>query len=92
MTLYEYNDDMGQFVDIQEITQDHQYFGRASDYLEKLVEQLSNFDDDLADQYLSGVEPWEVDRDLIERAIKVSLKEQKAVGLFCGSALKNKGV
>jgi elongation factor G len=75
MMLYEYNDDMGQYVDIQELGEDHQYFERATSYLEKLIEQLSNYDDELADQYLSGIEPWQVDKQLIDRAIKFSLSE-----------------
>jgi translation elongation factor EF-G len=42
--------------------------------------------------YLSGAAPFEIEEDLINKAVQESIVDQKAVALFCGSALKNKGV
>lgn len=61
MMLFRYKDEMGQFVDIEEINKGHEYFDRLVSHREKLVEQLSNFCDDLADQYLSGLDPHEIE-------------------------------
>ena len=92
MMLFEYKDEMGRIVDIQEVDQDHPIFDRAVNFREQLIGQLVDYDDELADAYLSGAEPHEIDASLIDQAIRSSINEQKAVALFCGSALKNKGV
>lgn len=92
MMHFEYKDEMGQYVDMEPIDQSHKLFDRAIHFREKLVEQLSNFDDELADSYLSGTEPFQIHEELINHAIKKSITGQHAVALFCGSALKNKGV
>lgn len=50
---------------------------------------MSEHDEKIADLYLGGEE---IESDLIESAIRDSIKTQKSVALFCGSALKNKGI
>ena len=67
-------------------------YERAVHYRGELIEKLSNFDDELADLYLSGAEPHEIEESAINAAICKSIQDLEAVALFCGSALKNKGV
>lgn len=92
MMHFEYKDDMGQYVDMHDIDKEHHLFGRAMEYRQRLIEQLSEHDDDIAELYLSGAEPWEIDQELIESAIRDAIAHHNSVALFCGSALKNKGV
>lgn len=42
--------------------------------------------------YLSGTPVDEIDQEMIDEAIRTAIKSQKSVALFCGSALKNKGI
>jgi len=56
-----------------------------------MIEQLSNYDDELADLYLSG-EINEITTQSIDNAIRKAVLSKRAVPLLCGSALKNKGV
>jgi elongation factor G len=46
----------------------------------------------LGDLYLSGTPIDEIDQEMIDEAIRTAIKSQKSVALFCGSALKNKGI
>lgn len=56
-----------------------------------IVESLANHDEVLADLYLSeGLDA--ITTDMIDRAVRNSIKSGKAVPLLCGSSLKNKGV
>lgn len=59
---------------------------------EELIEKLGNYHDEIADEYLSGTDPWEISEDLINEAISEAVRNHKTVALFSGSALKNKGV
>ena len=56
-----------------------------------MVEQLSNFDDELGDLYLSE-DVATIDSQSIDRAVRKAILSGHAVPLLCGSALKNKGV
>lgn len=66
MMHIEYKDDMGQYVDMHDIDKEHHLFERAMEYRQRLIEQLSEHDDDIAELYLSGAEPWEIGQELIE--------------------------
>ena len=92
MMHFEYKDDMGQYVDMQDIDKEHHLFDRAMEYRQRLIEQLSEHNDEIAELYLSGAEPWEIKQELIEQAIREAIASHNSVALFCGSALKNKGV
>ena len=61
MMHFEYKDEMGQYVDMQEISREHALFDRAVHYRQQLIEQLSEHNDELADLYLSGEDPWAID-------------------------------
>ncbi|MDR2861057.1 MAG: elongation factor G [Syntrophobacterales bacterium] len=61
----------------------------AEHYREAMIEALAEVDDDIANQYLGGEEPAE--KDIIE-AIRKATLSLKTVPVFCGTALRNKGV
>ena len=56
-----------------------------------MIEQLSNYDDELGDLYLSD-DISAIDSLSIDRAVRKAIMSGKAVPLLCGSALKNKGI
>ena len=56
-----------------------------------MIEKLANYDDELADLYLS--EDFDaITETEIDRAVRAAVRSQKAVPLLCGSSLKNRGV
>lgn len=61
----------------------------AREYREKLLEAISEHDDDIMEHYLGEEEI--LSQDLI-RAIRCATIERKIVPVLCGSALKNKGI
>lgn len=61
----------------------------ASEYRDKMVEALSDCDDDLMEQYLNG-QP--ISNELIKSALRKGTLSQKIVPVLCGSSFKNKGV
>ena len=56
---------------------------------DKLVEACADLDDDLAEKYLEGEE---IEDKLIYQALRKGCIENQLVPLFCGSALRNRGV
>jgi elongation factor G len=56
-----------------------------------MIEKLANFDEELADLYLSE-EPDQIPIEAIEKAIRSSIHSHQAVPLLCGSSLKNRGI
>lgn len=56
---------------------------------EKLIETLIDFDESLADKYLSGGDISETE---LKAAIRKATIELKVMPVLCGSAFKNKGV
>jgi elongation factor G len=70
--------------------------GQANEYREKLIEKVSESDDQLLEKYLSGetITEDEIRRALRARCIQ-SVRDDKQptfVPVLCGSAFKNKGV
>ena len=55
MYHYDYLDEKGKMVNIEKIEKDSKLFERALHYRNNLIEQLANFDETLADSYLSGI-------------------------------------
>lgn len=92
MHLFEYLDEKGKLVNIEKIDKTSNLYDRALFYRSTLIEQLANFDEKLGDLYLSGTPVDEIDQQLIDEAIRTAIRSQKSVALFCGSALKNKGI
>jgi elongation factor G len=72
--------------DIKDLSQSDQ--SKVSNLRTELLENISNADDDFAEKYLSGTVTNE-DLMMTVRKLTVNLK---AFPVFCGSALKNRGV
>ncbi len=88
------NDDKtskGDQYDVVDIPAD--YADQAQEWREKLIEQLTDIDDALAEKYLDG-EELSIDdvKSGIRRAILHSTTEATVTAVLCGSAFKNKGV
>ncbi len=54
-----------------------------------MIENLSEYDDELMEEYLEGKE---IKVDALRRAVRVATLKSEIVPVFCGSAFKNKGV
>ncbi len=86
-TLLWHEDDLGATFDKANISDD--MIDEAALYRESLVETLADYDDDLAEKYLSGES---ITAEQIKKAIRKAVIEKKFVPVLCGSAFKNKGV
>jgi elongation factor G len=82
-----YHDDLGQDMEITEIPEDMKEI--AAEYREKLVEAVSENDEELMMKYLEGEE---VSEEEILGALRQGTLDNKMVPVLCGSAYKNKGV
>jgi elongation factor G len=56
---------------------------------EKLIDVLANYDDSIADAYLSGEK---LSPEVLKKSIRSSTLQLKLYPILCGSAFKNKGV
>ena len=81
------NDAMGINVIDCEIPGDMQ--DEVAELRESLIESVADFDDDLAEKYLSGLE---IETDDLVLAIRKATLSRQFVGVIPGSAFKNKGV
>ncbi|RJP81112.1 MAG: elongation factor G [Desulfobacteraceae bacterium] len=61
----------------------------AKHYRDQLVEALSDYDDSIMEAYLSESP---ITEEMIVQGIRKATVELKLVPIFCGSALKNKGI
>ncbi|MDR1930450.1 MAG: elongation factor G [Treponema sp.] len=61
----------------------------AEKYREELIDAVSLFSDELAEQYLAG---GNIGEDLIRQAIRRGTLDEKFVPVMVGSAYKNKGI
>lgn len=92
MTHIDYSgDEMGNYVDLEPVDKGHALFEMAIQARETMVDQLSNFDEELGDLYLSE-DIENIPMESIDQAVRKAILSGKAVPLLCGSALKNKGV
>jgi elongation factor G len=82
-----YYDEMGKDVRIEEIPAD--MLDKAKEYREMLVEKVAEMSDELMDKFLSGEE---IGIEELKKAIRKGTIECKLHPIFCGTALKNKGV
>ncbi len=58
-------------------------------YRDELIENLADYDDKLAEEYLGGAE---ISAETIEAAIRKATIHHSFIPVLCGSAFKNKGV
>ena len=80
-------DDLGKDMRTEEIPEDMREL--AAEYRDKLLDAVSEFDDEIADLYLMGEE---VPADKIRAAIRKGTVAVKMVPVVCGTSYKNKGV
>jgi elongation factor G len=87
MRAYMYNNDQG--TDIQETDIPAEMQEKAEEYRVKLVEAVSETDDNLMTKYFEGEE---LTTDEIRTALRKGTVAGTIVPVLCGSAFKNKGV
>ena len=87
MKAFIYNDDLGKDVSTEEIPADMKE--AASKAREKMIEKIAETDDALTAKYLEGREMEVLE---LKKALRKATIEVKLIPIFCGSALKNKGV
>ncbi|MCR5549191.1 MAG: elongation factor G, partial [Bacteroidales bacterium] len=82
-----YHDDLGQDYSTEEIPAD--MMDLAQEYRDKLLEAVSDFDDEIMELYLDGED---VPSDKIRAAIRKATVTVQMVPVTCGTSYKNKGV
>ena len=87
MKAYKFTGDYGEKVIEEEIPQEMKK--ESEDYQNKMLEKIVEQDDKLAEKYLDGQEIKEED---LKRVLRQATIDYQLVPVFCGSALKNKGV
>jgi len=81
------NPGQGEKFDVLDLTSNE--LEEAKLYREELLESLADFDDQLAEDYLSGLE---ISTERIEKALRTATIAHGFIPVLCGSAFKNKGV
>ena len=87
MKAYRFEGEYGQKVIQEEIPKDLEEESR--DYRNKMLEKIAEQDDALTEKYLEGQEITEQE---LKKALRRATINYQLVPVFCGSALKNKGV
>ncbi|WP_026688628.1 elongation factor G [Alteribacter aurantiacus] len=87
MNAYYYLDDLGSRTEAREIPDE--YKDQANEYREKLLEAVSELDEELMMKYLEGEE---LTTEEIKAAIRKGTCDVEFYPVICGSAFKNKGV
>jgi elongation factor G len=82
-----YYDDLGQDMRIEEIPAELKAL--ADEYRIKLLESVSDFDDEIMERYLEGEA---VAEDAVKAAIRKATLAGKMIPVTCGTSYKNKGV
>ncbi len=82
-----YYDDLGKDMRIEEIPEDMREL--AAEYRDKLLEAVSDFDEEIMELYLEGEE---VPADKVRAAIRKATCAVEMVPVTCGTSYKNKGV
>ena len=80
-------DDLGKDMRTEEIPEEMRDL--AAEYRDKLLEAVSDFDEEIMELYLEGEE---VPTDKIKAAIRKATVAVKMVPVVCGTSYKNKGV
>ena len=79
--------DFGQILKKEEIPPE--LLDKAKEWREKLVEKIAGEDETLLEKYLVG---QEITIEELRKTLRKATIDSKLVPVFCGSALKNKGV
>jgi len=78
MVLYNYVDDLGKYVEIEDCDKDHPNFDQAMAARERLIENLAEFDEQLGDKYLLGEH---ISENEMKNSLRFALKNHNAVAL-----------
>ena len=87
MKAMKFDGDFGQIIKEEDIPEN--LLEQAKQWRDKMVEKIAAEDEDSLEKYLAGKEI--LDKDL-EEILRKAVLDYKLVPVFCGSALKNKGV
>ena len=87
MKAYFYEDDLGTRAEARDIPEE--YKDQAEEYRGKLIEAVSELDEELMMKYLEGEE---LSNEEIKAAIRAATLTVEFYPVVCGSAFKNKGV
>lgn len=87
MEAFYYTDDLGTRTEAREIPDE--YKDLAEEHREKLLEKVSELDEDLMMKYLEGEE---ITTDELKKGIRTATCNVEFYPVLCGSAFKNKGV
>ena len=88
MKGYFYDDEtLGAKYKVDEIPQD--LLAQATEYREKMLDAVAEFDDQVMEKYLNG---HPLTEEEVMRAIRAATISMKITPVLCGSAFKNKGV
>jgi len=87
MKAYIYYDDIGKDVRVEDIPAD--MADLADEYREKLMDSVSDFDDEIMEAYLEG---QEIPVQKIKDAIRKATIAVKMIPVTCGTSYRNKGV
>ncbi len=82
-----YKDDLGKEIEEKDVPDNMK--DKVEEYRDKIMEAVSSTDEALMNKYLEGKEIEEAD---FKKALRKAVIANEIVPVFCGSALKNKGV
>lgn len=82
-----YKDDQGKDIEITEIPAE--YKEKAEEYREKMIESISETDEELMMKYLEGEE---ITIDELKTALRKAVINTTINPVFCGTSYRNKGV
>lgn len=82
-----FKDDQGKEIEVIDIPQEYQ--AKAEEYREKMVESISETDEDLMMKYLEGEEPT---IEELKTALRKAVISTAINPVFCGTSYRNKGV
>jgi len=80
-------DDLGTQIDERDVPEDMKE--KVEEYRAKLIEAIVEHDEKLMESFFAGVEP---SLDDLKRVLRKTTISRDIIPVFCGSALKNKGV
>ncbi len=87
MQAYVYYDDLGKDVRVEAIPEDMAEM--AEEYRLKLLEAVSDFDDEIMMLYLEGED---IPKDMLKAALRKATLAVKLIPVVCGTSYRNKGV
>jgi len=80
-------DDLGKDMRVEEIPEN--LMPQAEEYRQKLIEAVSDFDDEIMEKYLEGEE---ISINSLKTAIRKATLAVKMMPVVCGTSYKNKGI